>query len=228
MSIVPFQAKAELLLRTAGILPIVTVDSVDEAHKTVSALRSGGLSVIELTLHTPIAVEALTQLKKEYPDTLIGAGSILNEQQIAQAADAGADFLTTPCTQPLLVETLAAITLPCIPGAATPSELLTLMERGFRVCKMFPVSTLGGPVIVQEMGRILPELKLCPTGGITEETAASYLALENVPCISDSWMVSKRWIADGDWGKITKSAAKAAAIIGQSREKRGGGLLRWR
>ena len=217
MTIQARQQKAESLLRAAGILPVVTVHTLDEARKVSEALLKGGLPAIELTLRTPVAMEALAMLKKELPDIVIGAGTVLTQDQIAQSIDAGADFLVTPGTPPAMAEALAAADIPVVPGAATPTELLSLMARGFRVCKLFPASAVGGLQMIKGLAGPLAELKLCPTGGITEDTAGQYLSQPNVLCIGGSWMVPRDWLAKGEWHKVRDSAAAAAKIVAQAR-----------
>ncbi len=213
MTIADHQNEAEHLLRAAGILPVVTVHSLDEARRVAAALLEGGLPAIELTLRTPVAMDALAMLKRELPDIKIGAGTVLSATQLQQAIDAGADFIVTPGTPPALADALAQAPLPVVPGAATPTELLALMARGFRVCKLFPATAVGGLAMLKGLAGPLAELKLCPTGGIGESTAADYLAQPNVVCIGGSWMVPKDWLANGEWDKVRESAAKAAAIV---------------
>jgi 2-dehydro-3-deoxyphosphogluconate aldolase/(4S)-4-hydroxy-2-oxoglutarate aldolase len=217
MSIETRQQKAEQLLRAAGILPVVTVHTLDEARNVAAALLEGGLPAIELTLRTPVAMEALAMLKRELPDIVIGAGTVLGVEQMRQSIDAGADFLVTPGTPPALADALAAADIPVVPGAATPTELLALMARGFRVCKLFPASAVGGIAMLKGLAGPLSELRICPTGGITEENAAEYLSQPNVVCIGGSWMVPKAWIEGGEWDRVRESSAKAAGIVKQVR-----------
>jgi len=218
MTIARHQDRAEQILRAAGILPVVTVDSVDQARKLADALLAGGLRAIELTLRTPVAIEALAALKKALPDIVIGAGTVLNDDQIKRSIDAGADFLVTPGTPPALADALAQAAIPAVPGAATPTELLSLMARGFRVCKLFPATAVGGLAMLKGLAGPLAELRLCPTGGIGENDAADYLAQPNVVCIGGSWMVAKEWLAAGDYAKVSASSARAAAIVERIRK----------
>jgi len=217
MTIEKHQVKAEQLLRAAGILPVVTVHSLDEARRVSAALLEGGLPAIELTLRTPVAMAALAMLKRELPDIVIGAGTVLTIEQMQQAIDAGADFLVTPGTPPEMADALARADIPAVPGAATPTELLSLMGRGFRVCKLFPASAVGGIAMLKGLAGPLSELKICPTGGITEDNAADYLSQPNVVCIGGSWMVPKAWIDAGEWDKVRESSAKAAGIVAKVR-----------
>ncbi len=218
MSIEARQQKAEQLLRAAGILPVVTVHSLDEARRVSEALLAGGLPAIELTLRTPVAMEALAMLKRELPDIVIGAGTVLTVEQMQRSIDAGADFLVTPGTTAEMADALAVAPVPVVPGAATPTELLSLMARGFRVCKLFPASAVGGLAMLKGLAGPLSELKLCPTGGIGEDTAADYLSQPNVVCIGGSWMVPKGWLDAGEWDKVRESSAKAAAIVQRVRD----------
>lgn len=217
MSIQARTQKAESLLRAAGILPVVTVHSLDEARKVSQALLEGGLPAIELTLRTPVAMEALAMLKRELPDIVIGAGTVLTVEQMKQSIDAGADFLVTPGTTAEMAVALAQADIPVVPGAASPTEMLTLMAHGFRVCKLFPANAVGGLAMIKGLAGPLSELKLCPTGGIGEDTAADYLLQPNVVCIGGSWMVPKDWLANGEWDKVRESSAKAAAIVKRAR-----------
>ena len=212
MGIEQHQVKAAELLHAAGILPVVTVHTLDQARAVSAALLEGGLPAIELTLRTPVAMDALAMLKRELPDVVVGAGTVLTVEQMQQSIDAGADFLVTPGTPPALADALAAAPLPVVPGAATPTELLSLYARGFRVCKLFPATAVGGLAMIRDWPARWPT-SLCPTGGITENTAAEYLEQKNVVCIGGSWMVPGNWIADGQWDKVRASAADAAKII---------------
>ena len=217
MSIESQQAEAERLLHDAGILPVVTVDSIEQAKRLADALLEGGLRSIELTLRTPAALDVLAALKRDLPDIVIGAGTVLTTEQIRQSIDAGADFLVTPGTPPAMADALAQASIPVVPGGATPTEFLALMARGFRVCKLFPANAVGGLAMLKGLAGPLAELKLCPTGGISEANAAEFLAQPNVVCIGGSWMVPKQWLAAGEWSKVSEASAKAAAIVQHAR-----------
>lgn len=217
MTIESLQTRAEQLLRQAGILPVITADSVDQGRRIAEALLEGGLTSLELTLRTPAALETLAALKKELPGIVIGAGTVLTAEHIARSVDAGADFLVTPGTPAPLAEALARASIPAVPGGATPTEFLQLMARGFRCCKLFPANAVGGLAMLKGLAGPLAGLKLCPTGGISETNAAEFLAQPNVLCVGGSWMVPKDWLAAGDWTKVRESAAKAAAIIAAAR-----------
>ena len=207
------QQRALELLRAARILPVVTVESVEQARALAVALRDGGLLAIELTLRTSCALEAIARLKGECPELVVGAGTVLVAAQVEQARAAGADFIVTPGATPDLLDALAASPVPAVPGAATPSELLALAARGFRVAKLFPAMAVGGLAMVKALQGPMPDLALCPTGGIGEAEAAGFLAQPNVACIGGSWMLAKGWLEAGDYASVAASAARARAII---------------
>lgn len=217
MTIEHHQQQAERILHTAGILPVVTVDSVEQARRLADALLGGGLGSIELTLRTPAALAALAALKQAFPELVIGAGTVLTAEHIRQSIDAGADFLVTPGTPPALADALVQAPIPTVPGAATPTEFLALMHRGFRVCKLFPAAALGGVSLLKALAGPLAGLKFCPTGGIGEDEAGAYLAQPNVLCIGGSWMVPKAWLAAGDYARVRTSAAQAATLVARIR-----------
>jgi 2-dehydro-3-deoxyphosphogluconate aldolase/(4S)-4-hydroxy-2-oxoglutarate aldolase len=201
------QPRTVELLRTIGIMPILTVDSVEQAMGLAEALLGGGLRGLELTLRTPPALAAIAALKREHPALSVGAGTVLTPEQLRAAEDAGADFIVTPGTSPALLEALASTPLPVVPGAATPSELLALAEHGFRVAKFFPAAALGGTTMLQALRGPLPEFTFCPTGGLGEADAAPYLALRNVACIGGSWML------DADLVEVLRRARRCREIV---------------
>ena len=211
------QAHAADLLRNAGVLPVITVHTLDEARAIADALLEGGLNTLELTLRTPVAIDALAMLKRERPDIVIGAGTILNAENIRASTDAGADFLVTPGTPAALADALVDASIPAVPGAATPTEFMALRERGFRNCKLFPASAVGGLAMLKGLAGPLHDMRFCPTGGISESNAAEFLAQPNVLCIGGSWMLDKAWIAAGDWARVRETAARAAQIVREVR-----------
>lgn len=217
MPINALQDRAEQILGDAGVMPVLTVDSIDQGLRMADALAEGGLTVLELTLRTPAALPALAAMKKARPDIVIGAGTILSPGQIDAAIDAGADFLVTPGTPAPLAEALRHASVPAVPGAATPTEFLALMALGLRVCKLFPSNAVGGLAMVKGLAGPLPELRICANGGINEASAADYLAEPNVVAVGGSWMLPKAWLAAGDWAKVRDSASRAAAIAARAR-----------
>lgn len=211
------QQRAADLLRSAGVLPVITVHSLDQARAIADALLEGGLNTLELTLRTPVAIDALAMLKRERPDIVIGAGTVLDASHIRASIDAGADFLVTPGTTATLAAALVEADIPAVPGAATPTEFLALRDHGFRNCKLFPASAVGGLAMLKGLAGPLHDMRFCPTGGISESNAAEFLAQPNVLCIGGSWMLDKAWIAAGDWTRVRETAARAAEIVRAAR-----------
>ncbi|HEU4662709.1 MAG TPA: bifunctional 4-hydroxy-2-oxoglutarate aldolase/2-dehydro-3-deoxy-phosphogluconate aldolase [Dokdonella sp.] len=204
------------LLRATRILPVVTVDSPAQAVAVARALRAGGLSAIEITLRTPAALDAIAAVRHDVEGIAVGAGTVLAPQQLDAARSAGAEFLVTPGTPPALADALADCGLPAVPGAATPTELLALHARGFRVCKLFPASAIGGLALVRALQAPLADVLLCPTGGIGESDAPQYLAERYVACVGGSWMVRAEWIASERYDLVTEATARSLASIARA------------
>lgn len=212
------KTQVDSLLQRAGILPVLTVESVEQALAVGRALREGGLTAIELTLRTPAALEALAALKEAFPEMVIGAGTVLQPAQVDAVAEVGADFIITPGISPKLLQALVDSPIPAIPGAATPSELLALAEAGFNTAKLFPANGAGGLALIKALQGPLPQMKLCPTGGIDASTALDYLTQPNVLCIGGSWMVPKAWLQTGNFDKVREASHQAAALVTRSRD----------
>lgn len=207
------QLRAEAMLREAGVMPVLTVDSVEQGLRTARALADGGLRTIELVLRTPAALDALAAIKEQLPDVRVGAGTVLEAAQIDAVEELGADYIVTPGVSPHLLDALLQSSLPIVPGAATPGELLTLQARGVHVAKLFPAAAIGGIAMLKALAGPLPRMKLCANGGIEEATAAEYLAQPNVLCVGGSWMVPRDWLARGDYDRVREAAVRAAAIV---------------
>lgn len=215
------QQRVEAILFEAGVMPVLTVDSVEQALQLVRALSAGGLDTVELTLRTPAALDALAAIKDAFPQCRVGAGTVLEAAQVDAVEELGADYIVTPGVSPHLLDALVQSSLPVVPGAATPGELLALRERGIHVAKLFPAATLGGIALLKALRGPLPKMKFCANGGIEESTAADYLAQPNVLCVGGSWMVPKEWLAAGAWDQVTASAARAADIVRRARASGG-------
>jgi 2-dehydro-3-deoxyphosphogluconate aldolase/(4S)-4-hydroxy-2-oxoglutarate aldolase len=213
------------LLRAAGILPVVTVENLPQAISIAGALARGGLSAIEVTLRSPVALQALGVLKRELPQLAIGAGTVRNAEQARLAVDQGVDFIVTPGTPPALASFLAGLSLPVVPGAATPNEIIALMDLGFDTVKFFPAAVLGGLSMIQALAGPFPDLWLCPTGGIHEANALDYLAQPNVPCVGGSWMVPADWIGTAKFDLVEESARRARGLLDTLAAQRGRGGL---
>lgn len=202
----------ETLVRAASVIPVLTVGDVDKAAPLARALKAGGLSVVEMTMRTPAALDVLSAMKAAEPDMIIGMGTIRTPEQVADSMAAGADFLVSPGLSPQLVPALLASGLPVLPGVATAGEAMSAVEAGFDVLKFFPAEQAGGRPYLKSIAGPLPDIRFCPTGSITREMAPDYLALPNVVCVGGSWIATGAMIDAGDWALITANAAAAAAM----------------
>jgi 2-dehydro-3-deoxyphosphogluconate aldolase/(4S)-4-hydroxy-2-oxoglutarate aldolase len=203
------------VLRRAPVIPVLTVRDIEDALAQARALIGGGLTVLEITLRTPAALGAVSALAKTFPDACIGAGTIVEADQIEAAANAGARFLVSPGVTPRLMEAAVRSPVPLLPGAATASEAMTLREFGFRALKFFPAEPAGGVKYLASLAGPLPDLIFCPTGGIDAVKASTYLALANVACVGGSWMVAPWLIEAQDFGKVEQLAREASALGGR-------------
>ncbi len=200
------------MMRQAPVIPVLTIDVVEDAIPLAEALVDGGLSVLEVTLRTPTALTALAAMAKALPQAYIGAGTIRTPAQAAQARDHGATFLVSPGTTPDLIRCFQTLPIPVLPGCSTASEAMTLAEAGFQGLKFFPAEAAGGVGFLKSLSAPLPDLFFCPTGGIDLQKAPHWLALPNVLCIGGSWVTPPQAVKNKDWASIRRLAAEAAAL----------------
>src|SRR5579883_765252 len=205
-------AVAPSFMKLAPVIPVLTVRDAEDGVAQARALVAGGLPAIEVTLRTPKALEAIRAIRDQVEGAFVGAGTILRPEQIAAACEAGARFLVSPGASPRLAEAAAAAPVPFLPGAATASEAIALMELGFRYLKFFPAEAIGGAKHLSSVAAPLPELKFCPTGGIDLAKAPTYLALENVVCVGGSWMLPRSALTAGDYSEVERLAREAAGL----------------
>lgn len=196
----------------APVIPVLTVERTADAVPLAKALVKGGLPVLEITLRTPVALEALRAMAAEVPEAILGAGTVLNAEQLDQARRAGARFLVSPGCTRALAEAAKSSGMPFLPGVQTVSEAMALADLGFRLMKFFPADQAGGLGWLKAVAAPLAGLRFCPTGGIDADTAPSYLALPNVACIGGSWVAPRDAVAAGDWQKVERLAAAAAGL----------------
>lgn len=208
------QLGLEHIVTLAPVVPVVIIDDVSRAVPLARSLVRGGLPVIEITLRTPAALDAIRAIADEVAEAVVGVGTVLDPAQLVAARDAGARFAVSPGATETLLDAAAIEGLPLLPGVATASEAMALIERDCRFAKFFPAEPAGGLAYLSALASPLPQLKFCPTGGITLESAPKYLALSNVVCVGGSWMVAKDRIAAADWAGITAQAAAAAKLRG--------------
>jgi 2-dehydro-3-deoxyphosphogluconate aldolase/(4S)-4-hydroxy-2-oxoglutarate aldolase len=206
------QPGLEAVLRAAPVIPVVIIDDVKDAVPLALALVKGGLPVIEITLRTAAGLEAIRAIAAEVPGAIAGAGTVLDPAQLAAVTAAGARFAVSPGATARMLDAAADQKIALLPGIATASEAMVLIERGYRFAKFFPAEPAGGAAYLSALASPLPQLRFCPTGGITLESAPRYLQLPNVICVGGSWMVNRKTIEAGDWSAITASATKAAGL----------------
>ncbi|MDT8399631.1 MAG: bifunctional 4-hydroxy-2-oxoglutarate aldolase/2-dehydro-3-deoxy-phosphogluconate aldolase [Pseudomonadales bacterium] len=186
------------------VIPVLVIHKEDDAIPVATALLEGGLSVLEVTLRTPSALAAIRRIARELPEALVGAGTVTNARHLQEALAAGARFLISPGLTPNLLAAANTADMPLIPGIATISELMTGLDYGFDHFKFFPAEASGGPKALKAIAGPFPNIRFCPTGGITADNMMSYLKLNNVDCVGASWLVTQELVAAGDWKEITR------------------------
>jgi 2-dehydro-3-deoxyphosphogluconate aldolase / (4S)-4-hydroxy-2-oxoglutarate aldolase len=206
------QTEVLSIMRLAPVIPVLTVRDAEDGVAQARALVAGGLFAIEVTLRTAGALAAIKAIRDSVPGAMVGAGTILTPEHIAEACAAGARFLVSPGASPRLAQAAAAAPVPFLPGVATASEAMTLMELGFNALKLFPAEVVGGAKLLASLAGPLPDLRFCPTGGIDLAKAPTYLGLPNVLCVGGSWMLPKTALAGGDYAEVERLAREAAAL----------------
>jgi 2-dehydro-3-deoxyphosphogluconate aldolase/(4S)-4-hydroxy-2-oxoglutarate aldolase len=202
----------EDLVSMAPVIPVVAVDDVADAVPLAAALVRGGLPAIEVTLRTPAALAAIERIAVEVPGAVVGAGTVTTARQVAEALGAGARFLVSPGATPTLLDALQASGVPFLPGTATASDIIALLERDITYAKLFPAEVVGGVTALNAFAGPFPQMRFCPTGGISSETAPEYLVLANVACVGGSWMAPKEAVAAADWKHVETLTVEAAAL----------------
>ncbi|HYE50813.1 MAG TPA: bifunctional 4-hydroxy-2-oxoglutarate aldolase/2-dehydro-3-deoxy-phosphogluconate aldolase [Azospirillaceae bacterium] len=202
----------EDIVSLSPVVPVLIVDRLDDAVPLAEALVAGGIRTLEVTLRSDAALDAIAAIARRVPDAVVGAGTVLTPAQVNRVVDAGGRFIVSPGAYPGLVDAVLASGVPYLPGVATPSEAMALLARGVRFQKLFPAEAVGGIDLLKSLASPLPQVKFCPTGGITPQTAADYLALPNVVCIGGSWVAPAKLVAARDWAGITALAREAAAL----------------
>ncbi|HEX5305996.1 MAG TPA: bifunctional 4-hydroxy-2-oxoglutarate aldolase/2-dehydro-3-deoxy-phosphogluconate aldolase [Dyella sp.] len=206
------QAQVEATMRLAPVIPVVIIDDVKAAVPMARALVAGGTPAIEVTLRTPAALDAIRAIAQEVEGACVGVGTVLNADHLAAARAAGARFAVSPGVSPKLLDAADDSDLPLLPGAATASEVMHLLERGYRFLKFFPAGPAGGTKLIGAWASPLPQVKFCPTGGISLSTASDFLALPNVLCVGGSWLTPADKLQAGDWAAIELLAREAAGL----------------
>jgi len=206
------QQKIEMTMRLAPVIPVVVIDDARAAVPMARALVAGGIPAIEVTLRTPAALDAIRAIAAEVEGAVIGVGTVLSARDLHAAEEAGARFAVSPGISPYLLDAAEDCALPLLPGAATASEVMTLLERGYRYLKFFPAVPAGGHKLLGAWASPLPQIRFCPTGGISLTNATDFLALPNVICVGGSWLTPADKLAAGEWAAIELLAREAAGL----------------
>jgi 2-dehydro-3-deoxyphosphogluconate aldolase/(4S)-4-hydroxy-2-oxoglutarate aldolase len=202
----------ENILTSAPVVPVVVIENLEDAVPLAKALYNGGLKALEITLRTPVAAEAVKLMKEAVPEAYVGTGTVIDKSTFEASVAAGADFMVSPGVNDELLALAKETDIPFLPGAATPSEVMNLASHGFKFLKFFPAEAAGGAPMLKSIGGPLPQVKFCPTGGISLATAPKYLALNNVVCVGGTWMLDKELIANKDWQAIEALAKQASEV----------------
>jgi 2-dehydro-3-deoxyphosphogluconate aldolase/(4S)-4-hydroxy-2-oxoglutarate aldolase len=196
------------LLRRCPVVPVVVLDHPDQALPLGEALLAGGIDIVEITLRTDAGLEAIRRLAA-LPDLHVGAGSVLVADQVDQVVSAGARFVVSPGLSVEVVERAHALDVPALPGVATSSELMTAVRLGLDEVKFFPAGLLGGPAAIRALAAPFTRMSFMPSGGVSADTMADYLAVPAVPAVSGSWMVDRALLREGRWAEVTARSADA-------------------
>lgn len=201
--------KIQDILTRAPVIPVLVIDDVGHAVPLGRALVEGGLSVLEITMRTPVASECIARMAGEIEGAVVGAGTVLTPSMRQAAADVGAQFVVSPG---LIEGEEADGPVPLLPGIATATELMAGLAAGFECFKLFPANVVGGAGALKAYASPFPQARFCPTGGVSAANAPEYLALPNVLCVGGSWVAPTDAVRAGDWGRITALAREAAAL----------------
>ena len=197
------------LLSSFRVLPVVTADDADVTVQLARTLRNGGMKAIEITLRTAAALDAIRAVKQQVPEIQVAAGTITNPAELAAAVDAGADFFVSPGSTTQLLQVARRMGVDFVPGVATASEVMMGLDHDFTVFKLFPATAAGGIPLLNSLAGPYPNVRFCPTGGLTPANFREFLELSNVICCGGSWMVAEGLVRNGNWSEIERLAAEA-------------------
>ncbi len=206
------QDKIIEVLQISPIIPVVVIENIKDAVPLVQSLVEGGIQIIEVTLRSSCALEAIELIAKNVPKMRVGAGTILNPTQLEQAQNRGAEFLISPGLTIKLLEYAKKKDMPLIPGVSSSSEVMQALELGYSALKFFPAEYCGGVKLLNAFNGPFKGVKFCPTGGISADNIHSYLNLENVLCVGGSWLTPKNLIQNKEWDKITEICKRSLAL----------------
>lgn len=200
------------IMYTSPVIPVMVINKLEHAVPLAQALVEGGLKVLEITMRTPIALEAIKAIKANVPGAIVGAGTVINLETLQQALDVGSEFLVSPGVTETLIDAVLKSGVPILPGVITPSEAMRLMEKGITEMKFFPAEAAGGVPMLKSFAGPLPQITFCPTGGVNPKNAMEYLSLKNVACVGGSWMAPAELVDAENWDEIKRRATEAAGL----------------
>ena len=199
----------EEILSSTPVMPVLVIKQLEHAVPLAQALVDGGIRVLEVTLRSAVALDAVKAIADAVPDAIVGVGTLTRPEQFVEASDHGAQFAVSPGLTRMLLNASAEFDLPYLPGVFSPSEAMAARDVGFEYLKLFPAQQAGGLGMLKAMASPFPELKFCPTGGISADSFREYLAQPNVACVGGSWVAPADAIESGDWDEITRLAREA-------------------
>ena len=202
----------EEIMTLCPVIPVIKIDQLDDALPLAQALVNGGLKVLEVTLRTEHGLPAISLIKQHVPEAIVGAGTVVNVADYQQAVAAGAEFIVSPGCTDMLASEAKKHDVPMLPGVATPSEAMALLDQGFQHLKFFPAQAAGGIPMLKSIAGPLPQIKFCPTGGVSLANAKDFLSLANVLCVGGTWMLDAQLIKNKNWAAIEAAAKEAAAL----------------
>lgn len=210
----PLSRRVAEVIDEVAVVPVIVVREVAHAVPLARALAAGGLTVLEITLRSEVALKAIAAIAEALPEVTVGSGTVLTREQMQASLDHGCRFAVSPGATPALLDAAEAVGLPLLPGAANASQVMALAERGYLRQKLFPAEASGGVPVLKSLGEPIPQVRFCPTGGIDATKAPTYLALKNVVCVGGSWVAPKDAVEAGDWARVEELAAAAARLKG--------------
>jgi 2-dehydro-3-deoxyphosphogluconate aldolase / (4S)-4-hydroxy-2-oxoglutarate aldolase len=211
-----WQTEPEEILRQGPVMPVIVIQKLEQAVPLAKALMAGGIRVLEITLRTRVAVEAVRAIHRDVPGAMVGVGTVTHPEELTVVAEAGAVFAISPGLTVELLQAANQGTIPLIPGISTVSELMTGMALGYTHFKFFPAEAAGGVKMLKSIAGPFPQITFCPTGGIGPDNFGSYLALGNVACVGGSWLAPQELMDQGDWARITALTREAVEGSGRS------------
>lgn len=211
-----WRKEPEEILRQGPVVPVMVIQKLEHAVPLAKALMDGGIRVLEITLRTPVAVEAIRAIRRDVPDAMVGAGTVIRPEELTVVAEAGAVFAISPGLTVELLQAANEGPIPLIPGIATVSEMMTGLALGYTYFKFFPAEAAGGVKMLKAIAGPFPQITFCPTGGITPDNYRDYLTLGNVACVGGSWLAPQESVDNRDWARITALTREAVARSGRS------------